>query len=90
MNNYVSSYDGQCDLLYSYDTNRLFRRFLNNNLFMSNGRITRKVHYVPSQGFGAHAYIRILPWKKIECWASGRNVLENLAKRLEDEGWYEC
>lgn len=51
------------------------------------GRV-RKVHYVPNiNGFGASAWVRIGPFKKIENVAAGENAIDNLVKRLEPDGW---
>lgn len=47
----------------------------------------RKIHYIPNtNGFGATAYVRV-GLKKITQHASGSNVVENLVRRLEKEGW---
>lgn len=47
-----------------------------------------KIHYVPNiNGFGATAWVRIGPFKKIENVAAGANVIDNLVKRLEANGW---
>lgn len=51
------------------------------------GRV-RKVHYVPNiNGFGASAWVRTGPFKKIENVAAGENAIDNLVKRLEADGW---
>lgn len=51
------------------------------------GRI-RKVHYTPNiNGFGAHAWVRVGLFKKIGNVAAGENVIDNLVKRLEANGW---
>ncbi len=48
----------------------------------------RKAHYIPSiNGFGANAWVRIGPFKKIENVAAGENAIDNLVKRLEADGW---
>lgn len=52
------------------------------------GRV-RKVHYVLNiNGFGASAWVRIGPFKKIEnVAAQAEGAIDNLVKRLEADGW---
>ena len=48
----------------------------------------RKIHYIPNlNGFGAHAWVRIGLFRKTHQYAAGPNVVNNLVKRLEAEGW---
>ena len=78
------------DDLYSDETNRLYRLWQERRLCVTDGKRRRKVYYVPSQGFGAAAGIRVSLFKRIEVCAAGRNVFENLIRELRCRGWEIC
>lgn len=85
--------DEHPDELFTYETNRLYRKLNRSGLYVSKDGTRRKVHYIPTDGFGATAYIRLWPvpfGPRIECVNAGRNVLYNLMVLLRTEGWEEC
>lgn len=48
----------------------------------------RKVHYIPNMdGFGAHAWVRDGIFRRIDQYAAGPHVVNNLIRRLEKQGW---
>lgn len=48
----------------------------------------RKIHYIPNlNGFGANACVRISLFRKTYQYAAGPNIVDNLVRRLEAEGW---
>lgn len=48
----------------------------------------REIVYIPNcDGFGAHAYVRVGLFRKIESFAAGDNAVDNLVEKLERMGW---
>ena len=49
-----------------------------------------RVHYSPNtDGFGAHAWVWCGFGKRINQYAAGDNVIDNLVRRLKAKGWKE-
>lgn len=47
-----------------------------------------RIHYIPGMfGMGDYAYVRVGLFKKINQYAAGYNVIGNIIKRLENDGW---
>ena len=50
----------------------------------------RRIHYIPNfSGFGAHAWVRAGFFRRIDQYAAGSHVVDNLIRRLKREGWKE-
>lgn len=48
----------------------------------------RKIHYIPNtNGFGAHAWVKVGIFKRIDQYAAGPHVVDNLVRRLKKKGW---
>jgi len=69
------------------DSNTTELRTGGSKVYMTDGKHVRKIHYYDQGCMGARAWIRA-PWKKVEnCAASPKGAVENLVKRMKDNGW---